>query len=185
MSTKSNPKVYMMMIQRMGMPFSTTSPRMMVWSRYLAMHARRQLAFDMWCLCLALVLVCIIEEHRNLDNTEIQCWFNIFPIIFELVSAYDTVGLSLGISTENKSFSGALKPLSKLLLCLVMHRGRHCGLPVAIDHAIMIPSEFEKMDDKPPVPVTHDDGNQVPTASRCTRATPFRKRLVSLSSKPE
>ncbi|KAG2055487.1 TrkH-domain-containing protein [Suillus hirtellus] len=135
--------------------FSTAGPRMTVWSRYLAMHARRQLAFDMWWLCLALVLICIIERG-NLDNTEIQGWFNIFTIIFEIVSAYGTVGLSLGIPTENYSFSGALKPLSKLILCLVMLRGRHRGLPVAIDRAIMLP-DFEKAKDEPPVPVTDDD----------------------------
>ncbi|KAG1782036.1 cation transport protein-domain-containing protein [Suillus placidus] len=144
--------------------FSTTGPRMTVWSRYLAMHARRQLAFDMWWLCLALVLVCIIERG-NLDNTEIQSWFNIFTIIFELVSAYGTVGLSLGIPNENYSFSGALKPLSKLILCLVMLRGRHRGLPVAIDRAIMLPSEFEKTNDEPPVPVTHDDRQSSPHES--------------------
>ncbi|KAG1846591.1 cation transport protein-domain-containing protein [Suillus subalutaceus] len=141
--------------------FSTAGPRMTVWSRYLAMHARRQLAFDMWWLCLALVLICIIERG-NLDNTEIQGWFNIFTIIFELVSAYGTVGLSLGIPTENYSFSGALKPLSKLILCLVMLRGRHRGLPVAIDRAIMFPSEFQKTNDEPPVPVMHDDRQSSP-----------------------
>ncbi|KAG2153183.1 cation transport protein-domain-containing protein [Suillus clintonianus] len=141
--------------------FSTVGPRMTVWSRYLAMHARRQLAFDMWWLCLALVLVCIIERG-NLDNTEIQGWFNIFTIIFELVSAYGTVGLSLGIPTENYSFSGALKPLSKLILCIVMLRGRHRGLPVAIDRAIMLPSEFEKTNDEPLIPATRDDRQSSP-----------------------
>ncbi|KAG1855585.1 cation transport protein-domain-containing protein [Suillus subluteus] len=141
--------------------FSTAGPRMTVWSRYLAMHARQQLAFDMWWLCLALVLICIIERG-NLDNTEIQGWFNIFTIIFELVSAYGTVGLSLGIPNENYSFSGALRPLSKLILCLVMLRGRHRGLPVAIDRAIMFPSEFKKTNNEPPVPVTHDDRQSSP-----------------------
>ncbi|KAG2356590.1 cation transport protein-domain-containing protein [Suillus spraguei] len=135
-----------------GSAFSTTGPRMTVWSRYLALHARRQLAFDMWWLCLALVFICIIERE-NLDNTEIQGWFNIFTII----SAYGTVGLSLGIPTENYSFSGALKPLSKLIVCLVMLRGRHRSLPVAIDRAIMFPSEFEMTNDEPLVPVTHDN----------------------------
>lgn len=60
--------------------FEPTGHRMSVWSRYVAMHARRQLAFgvfgylcyikftiesqscsDMWWLALALFLVCIIE----------------------------------------------------------------------------------------------------------------------------
>jgi hypothetical protein len=43
---------------------------------------------------------------------------------------------------ENYSFSGALTPLSKLIVCLVMIRGRHRGLPVAIDRAVMLPMEF-------------------------------------------
>lgn len=34
---------------------------MTVWGNYLAMHARKQLAFDMWWLGLALFLLCIIE----------------------------------------------------------------------------------------------------------------------------
>jgi hypothetical protein len=37
--------------------------------------------------------------------------------------------------------------LSKLVICLVMLRGRHRSLPVAIDRAIMLPSEFKKEDD--------------------------------------
>jgi hypothetical protein len=34
--------------------------------------------------------------------------------------------------------------LSKLVVCLVMLRGRHRGLPVAIDRAVMLPAEFDK-----------------------------------------
>ena len=43
----------------------------------------------------------------------------------------------------NYSFSGALSPLSKLIICAVMLRGRHRGLPVAIDRAVMLPFEFQ------------------------------------------
>jgi hypothetical protein len=57
--------------------FSSSGDRMTVWGNYLAMHARKQLAFgmgafhdhihgvhprlDMWWLGLALFLVCVIE----------------------------------------------------------------------------------------------------------------------------
>lgn len=79
------------------------------------------------------------------------------PTVFEVVSAYGTVGLSLGIPTvgphntldfrvslirrfqANYSLCGAFHPLSKLIICLVMLRGRHRGLPVAIDRAVMLP----------------------------------------------
>lgn len=42
---------------------------------------------------------------------------------------------SLGIPTENYSFSGALKTGSKVILILVMLRGRHRDLPMSIDRA--------------------------------------------------
>ncbi|THV06206.1 hypothetical protein K435DRAFT_773402 [Dendrothele bispora CBS 962.96] len=126
--------------------FEATGSRVTVWSRYLALHARKQLSFDMWWLGLALFLVCIIERH-NLDDESTAVWFNIFTIIFELVSAYGTVGLSLGLPIANYSFAGALRPLSKLIICVVMIRGRHRGLPVAIDRAVMLPMEFERHDE--------------------------------------
>ncbi|KAG6335404.1 hypothetical protein ID866_3678 [Astraeus odoratus] len=129
--------------------FEPTGSRIAIWGRYLTMHARRQLSFDMWWLSLALFL------RDNLDNTSIQSWFNIFTIQFELVSAYGSVGLSLGADNQNYSFSGTLRPLSKLVICLVMLRGRHRGLPVAIDRAIMLPLEFndpreQNSDPRPP-----------------------------------
>ncbi|RDX49309.1 hypothetical protein OH76DRAFT_1403887 [Lentinus brumalis] len=123
--------------------FNPTGNRATVWGRYLAMHARKQLSFDMWWLGLALFVVCIIERD-GLDDAANSNWFNIFTIVFELVSAYGTVGLSLGLPSANYSFSGALRPLSKLIICAVMLRGRHRGLPVAIDRAVMLPYEFKE-----------------------------------------
>ncbi|KAI0645210.1 cation transport protein-domain-containing protein [Trametes meyenii] len=122
--------------------FSISGNRATVWGRYLAMHARKQLSFDMWWLGVALFLVCIIERD-GLEDESTNNWFTIFTIIFELVSAYGTVGLSLGVPFANFSFSGALRPLSKLIICVVMLRGRHRGLPVAIDRAVMLPYEFK------------------------------------------
>lgn len=77
--------------------------KMVGWTRYLAFHARRQLAFDIWWLGLALWLVCIIER-ASINNPANESFFNIFAIIFELVSAYGTVGLSLGVSNVSVSF---------------------------------------------------------------------------------
>ncbi|KAJ6589897.1 cation transport protein-domain-containing protein [Mycena vulgaris] len=147
----------------------TGESRVAVWSRYLAMHARKQLAFDMWWLGLAVFLVCIIERN-SIDLEENFGWFNLFSVVFELVSAYGTVGLSLGIPTENFSFSGAFRPLSKLIVCLVMIRGRHRGLPVAIDRAVLLPMEFaparnsdaeeEEDNDAPPVSSGHEKSSE-------------------------
>jgi len=124
--------------------FSFSGNRMTIWGNYLSMHARRQLAFDMWWLGLALFLICIIERDQ-LVNEDNATWFNIFNILFELVSAYGGVGLSLGVPYDSYSFSGAFRPLSKLIVCFVMLRGRHRGLPVAIDRAVLLPFEYQQL----------------------------------------
>lgn len=38
--------------------------------------------------------------------------------------------------------------LSKLIICLVMLRGRHRGLPVAMDRAVLFPTEFKLESDE-------------------------------------
>ncbi|EED83408.1 predicted protein, partial [Postia placenta Mad-698-R] len=121
--------------------FTPSGNRMTVWSRYLGQHMRKQLSFDMWWLGTALFLICIIEKDKLQDDAN-ATWFNIFRILFETVSAYGGVGLSLGVPYDNYSFCGAFNPLSKLIICAVMLRGRHRGLPVAIDRAVMLPMEY-------------------------------------------
>lgn len=114
--------------------------------KYLGWHARRQLAFDIWWLAGSLWIVCIIERGM-LTNPENCSWFSIFSVLFELVSAYGTVGLSLGVPYNNFSLSGAFKILSKLVVIAVMIRGRHRGLPVAIDRAVMLPKGFNEAEE--------------------------------------
>lgn len=71
---------------------------------------------------------------------------DIFPIVFELVSAFGGIGLTLGIPTQNYSFSGAFGSLSKLVVMVIMVRGRHRGLPVAIDRASTSISQQTRLD---------------------------------------
>lgn len=61
--------------------------------------------------------------------------------LFEVVSAYGTVGLSLGYPNINASLSAEFSVISKLVIIAMMIRGRHRGLPYALDRAIMLPSE--------------------------------------------
>jgi Trk-type K+ transport system membrane component len=56
-------------------------------------------------------------------------------------TAYGTVGISVGLPDKAYSFCGDWHALSKLILCAVMLRGRHRGLPVAIDKAVLLPRE--------------------------------------------
>ena len=116
-----------------------------MWGSFLASHARRQLAFDIWWLGFALWLICIIERD-DIQDPGSNGWFTIFSCLFELTSAYGTVGLSLGTPFDNFSLSGRFHTLSKLVVCAVMIRGRHRGLPVAIDRAILLPTELEQED---------------------------------------
>ena len=51
------------------------------------------------------------------------------------------VGLSLGHPSASTSLSGKFTTFSKLIICIVMIRGRHRTLPYAIDRAIMLPRE--------------------------------------------
>ncbi|KAF1991245.1 hypothetical protein K402DRAFT_400705 [Aulographum hederae CBS 113979] len=106
---------------------------------YVGTHARRQLSFDLWYIFLGLFLICIIEGDR-LENTN-EFAFTTFSVLFEIVSAYGTVGLSLGYPGVNTSFSGQFRTLSKLIIIAMQLRGRHRGLPYALDRAILLPSE--------------------------------------------
>lgn len=121
--------------------------------KYVGWHLRRQVAFDIWWLVWGIWLILIIERGKIMDEANAP-WFNLFRIstplslmlsrlrliasdvtVFEMVSAFGGIGLTLGIPTENYSFSGAFTVTSKLIVIVIMLRGRHRGLPVAIDRA--------------------------------------------------
>ncbi|KAH9816532.1 cation transport protein-domain-containing protein [Melampsora americana] len=112
---------------------------------YLSLHARQQLAFDIWWLFLALWIICIVERHQIISDR--NPWFNVFSILFELVSAYGTIGLSLGVPFSPTSLCGQFSRLSKLVVILVMIRGRHRGLPLAIDRSILLPVDYNNQEE--------------------------------------
>ena len=51
------------------------------------------------------------------------------------------MGLSLGYPTVTTSLSGEFTVFSKLVICVMMLRGRHRGLPYKLDRAIVLPGE--------------------------------------------
>jgi Trk-type K+ transport system membrane component len=105
---------------------------------FVSQQIHSQLAHDLWWLVLAVFAITTIETSHFLSD---PVTFNVFSVLFEVVSAYGTVGISLGLPNQNYSLSGAWHPGSKLVLCLVMLRGRHRGLPVAIDRAVRLPGQ--------------------------------------------
>ncbi|KAK1094117.1 low affinity potassium transporter [Friedmanniomyces endolithicus] len=113
---------------------------------YVGQHLRRQLSFDLWYVFLGFFVICIVEGAQ-LANTNNYA-FTMFSVLFEIVSAYGTVGLSLGYPNIDASFSTEFHVVSKLVIIAMMVRGRHRGLPYALDRAILLPSENLKDKDK-------------------------------------
>jgi potassium uptake Trk family protein len=108
-------------------------------SSYIVQHMRNQLSFDLWYIFLGTFCICIAQANEIADPQNTA--FSVFAIMFECVSAYGNVGLSLGTNETLTSLSGDFTVFSKLVVCAVMLRGRHRGLPYALDHAVMLPSD--------------------------------------------
>ncbi|MCJ1270508.1 low affinity potassium transporter [Lobaria immixta] len=106
---------------------------------YVGAHLRRQLSFDLWYIFMGLFIIAI-AEGKHLQNTN-EYAFTVFSCLFEIVSAYGTVGLSLGYPNINASFSAEFSVVSKLVIIAMQIRGRHRGLPYELDRAILLPSE--------------------------------------------
>ncbi|KAJ5478831.1 hypothetical protein N7530_004340 [Penicillium desertorum] len=106
---------------------------------YIINHIQNQLTFDLWYIFLGCFCICVAEAGKIAD-TSIPA-FSVFSVLFEVVSAYANVGLSLGYPTVSTSLSGEFTVFSKLVVCAVMIRGRHRGLPYKLDRAIVLPSD--------------------------------------------
>ncbi|RDW90222.1 putative potassium transporter [Aspergillus mulundensis] len=105
---------------------------------FLREQLKDQLSHDLWWIALAVFFISIIESS---NYTKDPVGYSTFNILFEVISAYGCVGISTGYPGRDLSFCGVWHSLSKLILAAVALRGRHRGLPVAIDKAIMLPSE--------------------------------------------
>ena len=105
---------------------------------YVGAHLRRQLSFDLWYIFLGLFIIAISEGSRLQQSDP---GFTLFTVLFEIVSAYGTVGLSLGYPNINASFSAEFGVIAKLVIIAMQVRGRHRGLPYELDRAILLPSE--------------------------------------------
>ncbi|CAF3351545.1 unnamed protein product [Rotaria sp. Silwood1] len=70
-------------------------------------------------------LICAIE-YRKLAPVDPH--ITIFKIVFEIISAFGTVGLTLGYPDVSSSFATVLSPASKTIIATTMLMGRHRGL---------------------------------------------------------
>lgn len=90
-------------------------------SKFAVSHAIRLFFVSILFVAVITLLICFIEDRFLVtpDPT-----FNFLKIVFEVVSAFGTVGLSMGFTGGVTSFSAILAPLSKYLLIVVMLVGR-------------------------------------------------------------
>jgi Trk-type K+ transport system membrane component len=70
-------------------------------------------------------LICAFE-YRQMAPVDPN--ITIWHIIFEIVSAFGTVGFTLGYPDVTSSFATVLSPASKVILIITMFLGRHRGL---------------------------------------------------------
>ncbi|KXJ94453.1 cation transport protein-domain-containing protein [Microdochium bolleyi] len=103
---------------------------------YVGAHLRRQLSFDLWYIFIGYFILTISEGGRLATND-----ISMFGVLFEVVSAYGTVGLSLGYTGINASLCSQFSVVGKLVIIAMQIRGRHRGLPYGLDRAVLLPSE--------------------------------------------
>ncbi|KAK3380237.1 cation transport protein-domain-containing protein [Lasiosphaeria ovina] len=112
---------------------------------YVGAHLRRQLSFDLWYIFVGFFILSISEGPRLIEGRTAGAddanSFSMFAVLFEIVSAYGTVGMSLGYPNGDESLCSQFSVVGKLVLIAMMIRGRHRGLPYGLDRAILLPSE--------------------------------------------
>ncbi|KAF4979624.1 hypothetical protein FZEAL_4181 [Fusarium zealandicum] len=108
---------------------------------YVGTHLRRQLSFDLWYVFVGFFFLAISEGGKIKAGE-----FNQFDILFEVISAYGTVGLSMGVPNVDASLCSQFTVVGKLIIIAMQIRGRHRGLPYGLDRAVLLPSEarFQK-----------------------------------------
>lgn len=94
-----------------------------------------RLSHDLWWISLAVICITVTEEdHYRLQPLN----YSTFNIIFEVVSAYSCVGVSVGYPGKTYSFCGEWHTFSKLVLAGIALRGKHRGLSHAIDTTLLL-----------------------------------------------
>ncbi|KAI8077808.1 cation transport protein-domain-containing protein [Halteromyces radiatus] len=104
---------------------------------FVMTQIQRQLTKDICWVIIGIFCVCVLEAQSIMSPSPVT----IGSVMFECVSAFGCVGGSLGGTVPGTSQSADYRTVSKLVLILLMYRGRHRGLPAAIDRAVLLPSE--------------------------------------------
>jgi Trk-type K+ transport system membrane component len=79
---------------------------------FIRHQIRGQLSHDLWLLVLAVLIITTIETRHFIEDP--VSW-SVFNVVFEVVSAYGCVGISVGVPFNSFSFSGGWYTGSKLV----------------------------------------------------------------------
>jgi len=103
-------------------------------SEMLLVTVMKKIVFRVWFLRLLVILALVVcENHTIEDNQEdVQLWY----IIFEVISAYSLVGVSVSAPGTEYSLSGKFTTYGKLCVVLAFLIGKNRGLPELSDPVI-------------------------------------------------
>jgi len=83
-------------------------------------------------ICVAMIIISIAEDTKLATDPN----FPAFNIIFEVISGFGNVGLSMSYPGSFKCFSSFWTPFSKYVLIAVMLLGRLRNVPIKIDPTV-------------------------------------------------
>ena len=78
----------------------------------------------------------LLEDSSNWPHIDVP-GTTLFNVLFEMLSAYGTNGLSMGFPGVNHSLSGMFRPVSKLSIMFLMLLGRHRSMQGKSDPTLM------------------------------------------------
>jgi len=115
--------IYWMYIAGYPVAVRVTQTLHPVWfSQMVGFYLKKFLLSGKWWVLISMLIITLAERHK-LKNDPVN--FTFFRILFEVISGYGTVGLSLGFPGVNASFCATWTTLSKVILMFLMFIGRH------------------------------------------------------------
>lgn len=90
---------------------------------FVITQIQRQLTSDICWVITGIFCICVIEAESIMSPSPVT----IATVIYECVSAFGNVGASTGYPNTATSQAGQYRTLSKLVLIILMYRGRHRG----------------------------------------------------------
>eukprot|EP00698_Gefionella_okellyi_P014096 TRINITY_DN3894_c0_g1_i2.p1 TRINITY_DN3894_c0_g1~~TRINITY_DN3894_c0_g1_i2.p1 ORF type:complete len:670 (-),score=92.42 TRINITY_DN3894_c0_g1_i2:8-2017(-) len=97
---------------------------------------------DLMLLFICTMIIMLTENTSLFVNN----FVTVFNVMYEVASAYGTVGLSLGYPGTVTSLSAIFGTGAKLVMCAICLIGRHRGLPEALDATVRAPDRHHVTD---------------------------------------